>query len=82
MVVRATDKYQKLNLQDKELNRIPKEGEEWEISGERYEFLKGNNPYKAVFVEAVNTVREPVIETATLKPNVETAVKKTRKKKE
>ena len=65
MLVRATDKYEKLNLKDNELNRIPKEGEQWEVSGERYEILKGNNTFKTVFVEAVETVRESIeVETA------------------
>lgn len=81
MKVKATNKYKELNLQDKELKRIPNEGEEFEISGERYEVLKGNNPYKVVFVEAVEIIREPVeVETATKKVEIETAVKKTRKK--
>lgn len=81
MLVRATDKYEKLNLKDNELNRIPKEGEQWEVSGERYEILKGNNTFKTVFVEAVETVRESIeVETAAKKVKTEKAVKKTTKK--
>lgn len=81
MKVKATNKYQELNVEDKELRRIPKVGEEFEVSGERYEILKGNNKYNAVFVQAVEVVKEPVeIETATKKPKTEKAVKKTTKK--
>ena len=92
MKVKATNKYQELNVEDKELRRIPKVGEEFEVSGERYEILRGNNKYNAVFVEAVGIIREPVkveeteilddpiIEVAAKKPKTEKAVKKTTKK--
>ena len=30
MKVRATDKYEKLNIEDIELKKVPKKGEEWE----------------------------------------------------
>ena len=75
MKVKATSKYKELGLQDKELKRIPNEGEEFEVSEERYEYLIKTNPNKVAFVEKVVE-----IETATVKANVETAVKKTRKK--
>ena len=75
MKVRATSKYKELGLQDKELKRIPNEGEEFEVSEERYEYLAKTNPNKVAFVEKVVE-----IETATVKANIETAVKKTRKK--
>lgn len=77
MLVRATDKYEKLNLKDNELERKPKKGEEFEVSEERFEVLTKTNKYKEVFVERVEE-----IETATKKVKAETAVKKTRKKKE
>ena len=92
MKVKATAEYAKRNLKDAGLNRIPKEGEEFEVSGERYEILKGNNKYNAVFVEAVGIIREPVkveetetlddpiVEVAAKKPKTEKAVKKTTKK--
>lgn len=76
MIVRATDKYEKLNIQDNELGKIPKAGEEWEVSVKRYEVLKGNNSYKVAFVEAV----KEEVETATKKVKTEKAVKKTTKK--
>lgn len=75
MLVRATDKYEKLNLKDNELGRKPKKGEEFEVSQERFEVLTKTNKYKAVFVEKVEEV-----ETATVKTKTETAIKKVRKK--
>ena len=75
MLVKATDKYEKLNLKDNELNRIPKAGEQWEISEERYEVLTKTNRFHEVFVEKVEEV-----ETATKKVKTEKAVKKTTKK--
>lgn len=72
MLVKATDKYEKLNLKDNELNRIPKEGEEFEVSKERYEVLTKTNKFNEIFVEKVEA------ETKTTK----TAKKTTRKKKE
>ena len=53
MLVRATDKYEELNVEDIELKKKPKKGEEWEITEERFEVLTKNNPYNAVFVEKV-----------------------------
>ncbi len=32
MLVKATDKYEKLNIKDLELNKIPKKGEIFEVS--------------------------------------------------
>lgn len=75
MLVKATNKYEELKLKDKELNRIPKAGEEFEVTEERYNLLNKNNKFNVVFVEKVEE-----IETAIAKPKVETAIKKTRKK--
>lgn len=72
MLVKATDKYEKLNLKDNELGRIPKEGEQFEVSEERYEVLTKTNKFNEVFVEKVE------VETKTTK----IAKKTTRKKKE
>ena len=46
MLVKATNKY-------KELNKIPEEGEEFEVTEERYKVLTKTNQYKVVFVEKV-----------------------------
>lgn len=73
MIVKATDAYKRRNLKDAELNRIPKEGEKFEVTKERFEVLSGKNPYHEVFVEEV-------IEVAKKEETVETAVKKTTKK--
>ena len=53
MKVKATAEYEKRNLKDVELDYIPREGEEFEVSEERYRLLSGNNPFKAKFVEKV-----------------------------
>ena len=53
MLVRARDKYEELNIEDIELKKKPKKGDEWEITEERFEVLTKNNPYNAVFVEKV-----------------------------
>ena len=74
MLVKATEKYEELKLKDKELNRIPKKGETFEVTDERYNVLTKNNKYNAIFVEKVQEV-----ETATIKAKTETAVRKTRK---
>lgn len=74
MIVKATDAYKRRNLKDAELKRIPKEGEKFEVTQERFEVLNGKNPYHEVFVEEVIEVAKKEEE------NVETAVKKTTKK--
>lgn len=79
MLVKATDKYEKLNLKDKVLGRIPEAGEEFEITEERYEVLTRTNKYNAVFVEKVEEAE--IVETAVKKVKTETAVKKTRRVK-
>lgn len=78
MLVRATSKYEELNLQDNELGRIPKAGEKWEVSEERFEVLTQTNKFNVVFVERVEEKEE--VETATKKGETEKAVKKTTKK--
>ena len=78
MKVKATDKYEKLNLKDKELDRIPKVGEIFEVTKERYEVLTKKNKFNEVFVEEIK--EEEQTETAIKKVKTETAVKKTTKK--
>lgn len=82
MLVKATRKYEELHIKDNELNRIPKEGEEFEVTKERYEILTRTNRFHKVFVEKVEQVKEIEIETATEEVKTETAIKKARKKKE
>ena len=80
MRVAATDQYQKLMVQDGVLQRIPTEGEEMEISEERYNILSKpeNNPFGVVFVKPIE---EHIKEVETAKKDIkkETAVKKTTK---
>lgn len=86
MKVIATDKYEKGKIMDAELRRIPIEGEEFEISEERYNRLSNpaNNPYGVVFVvkkeEKLAGVKDEKIETAKKEPKTEKAVRKTTKK--
>lgn len=66
MKVRATNAYQRLNIPDQELNRIPLEGEEWEVTEERYKIL--SDPQKNGFNEIfVREVKEKKVETAVKK---------------
>lgn len=78
MLVKATDKYEKLNIKDLELNKIPKKGEMFEVSEKRYKILTKENEYHEIFVEKIEEVKE--IETATKKVKKETVVKKNTKK--
>lgn len=56
--VKALDTYEKNNISDKDLGRIPKAGEEFEVSAERLEVLKGNNEYKKAFVKEVKETKD------------------------
>ena len=58
MKVKATNQYEILKLKDKELQRIPKEGEIFDVSEERYEVLTKNNDFNVKFVEAVKQEKE------------------------
>lgn len=74
MLVKATNKYKELNIQDKELQRIPEEGEVFEVSDERFKILTKDNEFKEVFVEEVEKIEK--IETAVKNVEKETAKKK------
>lgn len=71
MKVKATDEYVKRNLKDKELDRIPKAGEVFEVSKERYKVLTKTNTFGVVFVEKVEEKAKKEVKT-------EKAVKKTK----
>lgn len=75
MLVKATEKYKKLNIKDDELKRVPEIGEKWEVSEERYKILTETNKFNVKFVEKVEE-----IETSSKKIKAETAIKKTRKR--
>lgn len=68
MKVKATDEYVKRNVRDEELNKIPKKGEVFEVSKERYEILSGKNPFNTKFVELVEEKKEEVEDILNIKP--------------
>ena len=80
MLVKATDKYEKLNLKDNELGRIPKEGEEFEVTEERYKVLTQTNKFNVEFVEKVEEAKKTKTEKAT-KKTITKKTTNTRKKK-
>lgn len=78
MKVRATGEYQKRNISDGVLGRIPQENEVFEVTEERFDVLNGNNAFGLVFVERLEDEKK---ETATPKVKKEVAKKKTTTKK-
>lgn len=59
MLVKATGASQKLNIKIKELGRIAKPGETFEVSNTRYKILAGSNRFSAKFVTLAEE-RSPV----------------------
>lgn len=53
VTVEALDTYKKKLIKDKELGRIPKVGEQFEVSKERLDILLGNNRYGIAFVKEI-----------------------------
>lgn len=51
--VKTLNTYRLLNVKDEELNRIPNEGEEIEVSETRLNKLLGNNKFNVAFVELI-----------------------------
>jgi len=58
--VRATKASRIYNKAFKEFHRIVEEGEEFEITEERYDFLHGGNQFNIIFVEKVEEKKEKV----------------------
>lgn len=75
MKVKATDQFIKLNVKPFELDYIPEAGETFEVSEVRAEILKGNNSYKAKFIEEL---KPTIVE---IKPEVEVAKKEVKTRK-
>jgi len=73
--VEALDTYEKFNVIDYELGRVPKAGEQFEVSKERFNVLSGNNELGKVFVKIVEPVK-PEVKKATLPKKKETKRKK------
>lgn len=79
--VKATDAYtnnkEKLNreedliITDNTLERVPKAGEVFEVTEERFDVLNGNNAYGLVFVEKIEEEKK----------KTKTTTRKTNKKK-
>lgn len=75
----ALDAFKKNNIKAKELDRIPNDGEIFEVSEERLQILLGDNPYKKVFVKVleepkIEKPKKKVVEKAILEEDVERAV--------
>lgn len=56
--VEALDTYEKFNITDGELGRIPHKGEQFEVTKERLNILLGNNAGGRVYVKIVEPVKE------------------------
>ena len=56
--VEALDTYEKFNITDAGLGRVPKAGEQFEVTKERLNVLLGNNASGKVFVKIVEPVKE------------------------
>ena len=89
MKVKATNKYEEKGIRDNELGRIPKTGEVFEVSEERFKVLSGMNSYGVKFVELLENINKKSdkiakavkeVETAKKEPKTEKAIKKSTKK--
>lgn len=58
ILVEALETYEKNKIRDKELNRIPKKGEQFKVTEKRFEELLGKNDYQLVFVKKVVEKKE------------------------
>lgn len=56
--VEALDTYEKFNVTDSELKRVPKAGERFNVTKERLNVLLGNNSSGRVYVKIVEPVKE------------------------
>lgn len=61
--VEALDTYEKFNITDAELDRVPKAGEQYEVTKERLNILMGNNASGRVFVKVIEPAKEEVKKT-------------------
>lgn len=57
-LVEALDTYKRRNLKDAILNKVPEEGEQFEVSKERLDILLGDNNYNEAFVKVVKEIKE------------------------
>lgn len=56
--VEALDTYERFNVTDKELGRIPKAGEQFEVTNERLNVLMGNNDGGRIYVKIIEPAKE------------------------
>lgn len=80
-IVEALNTYEEKKIEDGALKRIPKAGEQFEVSKERLDVLLGDNDYKVAFVKLVKENKEEVKESIKkTKPKTTTKKKVTKKK--
>lgn len=80
-LVEALPIYEENQIKDKELDRIPKTGEQWIVTNERKNILTGNNDYKKAFVRVIEEVKEEQKEKNEIKEQKEPTSKSKKKKK-
>ena len=56
-LVEALKAYEEGSVVDNELLRVPKEGEQFEVSKERLDTLLGNNSFGKVFVKVIKEIK-------------------------
>ena len=56
--VEALNTYEQFNITDAELGRVPKTGEQFEVTKERLNILMGNNANGRTYVKIVEPVKE------------------------
>ena len=59
-LVEALDVYEKKNISDNELGRVPKTGEQFEVSKERLDVLLGDNTHNLVFVKLIGEIKDNI----------------------
>lgn len=57
-LVEALVTYKEKKVKDKELNRIPEPGEQFEVTEERLEVLLGNNSHNTAFVKVIEETED------------------------
>ena len=57
-LVEALPIYEENQIRDKELDRVPKTGEQWIVTNERKNILTGNNTHDKVFVKVIKEIKE------------------------
>lgn len=77
-LVEALPEYEKMNVDDKTLGRVPTAGERWEVDRERLDVLLGDNSYGVAFVKVVE---EPKAEEPKEEPTEPVEEKPKKKKK-